>query len=382
MSCLDRSLLGRRAPAAPRRSALAGVGLAVLAACGSPPVEEAPEPALADRLRWTGAVPAALQPVGVLPAEVVSDSAGEAWLGPGIDGRILRWRVGPGTAVDRGAPLAEVESADLTTLSAEVRELRAAEARTAELRDLAESAREAGVGTAQEVAQAVATHSDVASRLAGARARLSARRGAVEGGAGGWVWTAPSAGVVDAVTCAEGPVSAGDRCLRLLREDGGTTVEVHAPERLLPALEPLGPAVVGRWLGADGSVAELRFLAAAPALEPATRQLRLRFSAPAGSRVGASGRVELQVPGEGLARVPAEALVRVGGAPHLFVREPVEGADLQGVPADDPVAWLAPVERVGASGDAVVVRWAADPPPQVATAGTFLLKSLTLREAP
>lgn len=375
---------GGRPPSAPRRSwraLLASAGLAVLAACGAAPVEEAPELALADRLRWTAAAPAVLQPVAVLPGEVVSDTAGEAWLGPGIDGRILHWRVGPGTAVEQGAALAVVESADLTTLSAEIRELRSAEARAAELRDLAESARAAGVGTAQEVAQAVATHSDLASRLAGARARLSARRGAVEGGAGGWIWTAPSAGVVDEVVCAEGRVSAGDRCLRLMRDNGGTTVEVHVPERVLPALEPLGSTVVGRWVGADKDPVELRFLAAAPALETATRQLRLRFSAPAGARVGASGRVELLVPGEGLAQVPAEALLRVGGVPHLFVREPLDGAELQGVPADSPVAWLAPVERVGASGADVVVRWPGAPP-QVATAGTFLLKSLALREAP
>jgi len=362
-----------------RRLVLALIGVA---ACSSDSPETPATPVLADRITWTQATTADHQPVAVLPAEVVSDTAGEAHLGPGIDGRILRWAVGPGARVAHGTPLATVESAELTTLAADVGQLRTAEKRATELLDLARAAQAAGVGTATEVARASATRADLSSRLSSARARLSARRGGVEGRGGAWVWTAPADGIVDAVTCAEGRVSAGDRCLRLMRTGGGTTVEVHVPERVLAAIDPVGPTVAGHWTGTRGEPVPLQFQAAAPALDPHTRQLRMRFSAPDGVRVGASGRVELQVPGEGLLRVPTAAIVRVGGAPHLFVDQP--GADATPVPADTPVAWLTPVSVSGTSGTDTILQLPTpvDIPPRVATRGTFLLKSLALREAP
>ncbi len=357
----------------------------LLAACQTAPTESAdPSSTLADRVRWTSPEATETVPIATLPAEVVADAAAEAHLGPGIDGHILSWRVRPGSKVSVGDVLADVQSGELTARLVEIEAFRTARGQAAEQLRLAEAAREAGVGTAPETARAAADHADAAARYSSAEATLRALRGSVVYRSGGWVWTAPRAGIVDSVTCREGRVSAPDRCLRLVSGEGdGKVIEVGVPERVLTAIDASGGNLSGIWTGLDGESTPVAFLAEAPAIDPHTRQLRTRFSAPSTARVGASGRLELRVPGNHLLRIPTAAVVVLSQVDRVFVNAAPDHPDALPVPAEDPVAWAIPVEVLGHTGtDAIVSGLPVEAPPMVATGATFLLKSLALREMP
>ncbi len=362
----------------PRTAAVVPALALALAACGDAgPPAAPPARDLAARIDWSPAAPAPTVPLATLPAAVLSAPAGEALLGPGIDGRLLSWAVAPGDPVAAGQTLAIVESTELTDLSARVRELRAAVGRAREALALAEAAQSSGVGTAQQRVAARAQLDALGAQLTSAQARLRARQGSVEGRRGQWVWTAPQGGTVDALHCALGRVAADERCLRLVGAGDGV-VEVRVPERLLPALDAAGTAATGHWTGADGREATLAHRASAPAIDPHTRQLRVHFTAPPATRVGASGRLVLTVPADEVVALPAAALSRVGGQDVVFVdRDPGSGPGIQAVPDDEnAVCWMVPVTLLGQSGTTAHVRGLATPAPRVATGGTFLLKSL------
>ncbi len=344
-----------------------------LAACGAD--ESVPEVQLdvSHRVAWALPQAEARVPVATLPAEVVASPEGEAYLGPGVDGRLIAWEVAPGDTVAVGQRLARVQSAELTALAQEVQSLQAAEVRAKAALQLAEAAVGAGVGTAQEVAVVREDLGSVSGRLVALRSELSAHQGSLVPERGGWAWLSPRAGTVEALDCLLGPLDRQDDCLRLVGSAEGTT-EVHVPERLLGEVDRAGAALTATWTSVDEQTRPVRLLSVATALDRRTRQLTLRFGAPADVRVGASGRLTLEVPGDNIASVPSSAVMVVEGAPAVFVRAGTDGVPVPGLEG----ARMVHVEEVGRGAGRTFVRGLPDPSVEVAHKGTFLLKSLVL----
>jgi multidrug efflux pump subunit AcrA (membrane-fusion protein) len=335
----------------------APLAFALLIGCAAPPPPPSPaaDP-LAGRVAWAAAEAAPEVPVATLPAEVAPAPGGLLELGPGVEGRLLQWAVGPGDRVAEGQPLARLASADLSDRLAQVGVLRDRARAAAEQARLIAASADAGVATAAEAQAAAATAAEAQAALRGAEAGLGARAD-TRAAAGGWAWTAPAAGAVARLSCAPGPVAADAVCLALLT-DAAAEVHVGLPERLLAWSD--GP-LRGAWTGADGTAATLTLRGRAPLLDPRSRQRRLRFEAPAGARVGASGRLGLLAAADGVVGVPAAALTRLGGEDVVFVGEATP------VPRS--------VEPVGQDADRVYLR-GVQPGEQVAVKGVFLLKSL------
>jgi cobalt-zinc-cadmium efflux system membrane fusion protein len=351
--------------------------------CGGGDADGAPEPTpdLSARLRWAAAAPAAALPLATLPAEVLPAPDGLHRVGPGVEGRLLRWLVAPGDAVRAGQPLALIQSGALADRDARVSELRVHAEQAEARRAVATAEREAGVGTQASLAAATAEAAAAQAALRAARQGLRAA-GALQPAEGGaFSWSAPADGTVGALSCAIGPLSPSDACVELWSA-AATVVEVRVPERLLPALDAAGGAEGAFWPAgaeADAAPSTLALLSRDPALDRGSRQLRLRFAAPPGARAGLSGRLSLRVPAPPTAAaIPAAALTRLDGHDVVFIKTDPEAPPPEGAGpeiAGAPGVRALPVHRRGAEGGQVFVEGLA-PGAEVAVHGVFLLKSL------
>jgi RND family efflux transporter MFP subunit len=326
--------------------------------------EEAPS--VRSRLEIAPAEAAQEAAVVTLPAEVVLPPRAALALGPPMAGRLLRWEVSPGDAVEEGAALAELQSLELSDLKAAEQEA----ARVVQERLALLEARRRGVeGGFREVSQV----EEARAGLGEARARLEALRKQLQmrhGGADGrWIWRAPQAGVVEEVRCSPGGVASPEAtCLRLL-DPRQAELEVRVPERYLGQL---GEAPTATWAprGALGPQGGLRLVRRGAALRASDRTRSLSFrpqGEPVGWLPGMTGRATLTVAAAGLLRVPTSAVTQIDGRHVLFVW------------GEEAQARLVAVTLRGRSGDQLLVEApglkAGDP---VVTRGAFLLKSLHL----
>lgn len=343
----------------------------VLSACGS--AHEADRhadhgaPDLAGRVSWEAAAATDRVVVATLPAEVVARPGGRVQLAPPDIGRLDRWAVQPGDAVQAGQVLAWLTSPEL---SSRLASLEAAEAQIAVARLAAEQADRAadrGVRAQADADLALANLEAVTAGRDALSRSLTARRDTTRRGADGWAWTSPTDGVVQTLTCDVGTVVPSTGCVSLVRAEG-TWVRVGVPERY------------GRWLDAGGlsgvletiagDTVELAWASTAPAYDPHTRARATWFVAPEPLIQGSTGRLRLVAPApDGATEVPAAALTRVEGRPAVLRR--ADGA------SPTHAADVVEVEVLGRSPGRVMVSGLAPGDP-VAVKGLFLLKSLLL----
>ncbi len=312
-----------------------------------------------------------------LPAEVVLPADAVKALAPPLPGRLVSWSLRLGDRVAAGAPLARVDSPQLTDLAAAERELAAVV--RARRRVAAEQRRQmtAGLTTAQDVQALELSLRESQARLTAIREQLEARRamGArdTEEEGSSWIWRAPAAGVVQSIDCAAGVVASPEQaCLTLLDLTRAELV-VRVPER---------------FIGDVGEDVRVAFTAASrpdvshvltltrrdPTLDARSRTLAHYFVPPEGDAAaaavllpGASGRVELfgEAPAD-VHAVPAEAVTRFEGSDVVFVAAGERPAD----------AIPAPVTVVGRHEGKMLVRGDLAADARIAVRGVFLLKSL------
>jgi len=347
------------------RATLTGlVVVALAAACGA----EAPSaheegPDLSKRVGFAVAEAPVRVPIATLPAEVVPAPGGRHDVGPGVSGRIVRWLVTEGDVVVAGAPLAELASPELEALASSKGAQSSAVAQAQEALRLAEAGAARGVRSAADVQSARADLAAARGGWRSAQGQLAALDTLVRAG-DRWVWTAPSAGVVDHVRCGLGGVQAADVCLGLVAS-GGVVLRVDVPER---HLRSLGGRVQADFVAADGRSWTFEEIGRSPAVDTHTRARSYRFGLGVGGEAplqGMSGRARLSVKADGTVhQVATSALTWVDGVPTVFVRRG-EGHEA------DPRT----VEVLG-RGDGLAVVRGLEPDDEVAVRGVFLLKSL------
>ncbi len=345
------------------RGILTGL-VALWAACGAEaPPDADGGPDLSKRVGFAEVEAPARVSVATLPAEVVPAPGGRHDLGPGVSGRIVRWLVTEGDEVVAGAPLAELTSPQLEALASSKGAQSSAVAQAQEALRLAEAGAARGVRSAADVQAAQAELAAARGAWRGAQGQLAALDTLTRAG-DRWVWTAPSAGVVDHVRCGLGGVQAADVCLGLVAS-GGVVLRVDVPERHLLSL---GGRVQADFVAADGRSWTFEELGRAPAVDTYTRARTYRFGLVDGGEPplqGMSGRARLSVKADGTVhQVATSALTWVDGVPTVFVRRG-EGHEA------DPKT----VEVLGRSDGLAVVR-GLQPEDEVAVRGVFLLKSL------
>lgn len=328
--------------------------LVLLACTTSPEPAEDHHHHAVHRASWTQAEPSERHVLLTLPAEVEPLPHARTHLAPRLPIRIVRWRVEPGSVVELGSPLAEIESPNLASLDALSRSQR-------RLRDARKGQVELGIGTAADLAAAEVD-------LAAADAALRDARRTVTSGSGGSVWTSPVTGVVGPLTCPQGSeIQAGTSCLTV-DQPGEVRVRTWLPERYLDRLrEPQASFTTsdGRTFG------PLSLVSREPAVDPQSRTIGLRFAVEVSDLLaGTSGRLALSVQAPaGAFVVPASALTTIEGQDVVFIRS-----------GHDPVS--VPVERLGAGAEPRTVVIRADLPPgaEIAWRGVFGLKSELLLE--
>jgi multidrug efflux pump subunit AcrA (membrane-fusion protein) len=330
-------------------------------------------------VRWVEASAAPRAALVTLPAEVVLPPHGQALASPPLTGQVVRWHVAPGDAVAVGQPLADMRSADLTTLRAD----------EALYQDLTERSRKQlddqrgfvrdGVQTRQSLYDAQAAYDAARAQLTAARQRLRAAQTLVTFAPDGvhWVWVAGSPGEVVALTCAVGAVIEPHTPCVTLIDASAARVRVHLPER---HIGHVSPDLRAEWrpsaLPEGAPPLTLRLSRQGPTLDPSSRTLPLDYTpddpnltrAVPFMRPGVTGRATLTAShpqGAAPVQVPRSSLTHIDGQPHVFIHPDAPAplpVTVEGY-LDDDVILSAHGLTVGA---------------RVASQGVFLLKSVTL----
>lgn len=339
--------------------------IVLLAACGHDATEETAQPDLSERVAFAEVEPAERVPVAVLPAQILPDTGAVHDLGPGVEGRLIGWRVTPGDVVSAGDPLAELRSPELSGLESRASELAAIVAEQARTVELRQAAADRGVASAADLREAQGFLASSRAALDAVQSQLRAHRDTTTREGGTWLWRAPADGVVGEIRCALGGVDPSRTCLTLVQPEG-VVLEVQVPERHLATLES---SVTAQFTAADGRTWSFDEIGRAPSIDPRSRSRSFRFAAtgPDGPLQGASGRALLEVEADPeLVRIPLAALTRYDAIPAVFV-------------ASGELAEPKAVEVVGRDAAGAVVR-GLEPDDRVAVRGVYLLKSLALLE--
>ena len=306
--------------------------LAALSACSDSAAPDAAASASADPLagleiKAVKAEAVSSIPIGSVPGTVTLPPEARVAVTAPFPGAAVRVFVIEGQAVRRGEALALVRAAEPVQIRGELvraqSEVTLAEARAARLGQLASE----GI-----IAQARADEARAA--LAQARASLSEqRRLAALGGVsadGTMTLRAPIAGRVAHVGPATGGPVDGTDAPFVIEAEGAYQVELQLPERLARAVRPgmgveISLSAAGE--GADGGKAlpvAGQILAVSPSIDPATRSVMARARIGAAPGIVAGRNVSVTIngsQGSGGVAVPVGAVIKIGGADHVFVAE-------------------------------------------------------------
>jgi cobalt-zinc-cadmium efflux system membrane fusion protein len=304
-------------------------------------------------------------------ATIVYDATRHAQINARADGVVRRIEVDVGAQVKKDAPLALVESAavgaDRSRVRAAATRLRVAEAAHRRTHSLYES----GIAPEKDVQEAGQTLDEARSELAAARASLG-MVGAGEAGAGGYTVRAPIAGTVIRRGAMIGHLVDTDHVLFEIVDTSTMWVEIDVPEDRVGEVAP-GQAVTVVLDATPGREWKGKLDYVAPEVDPRTRTARARArldNNDAALRANLYGRALIEL---GAVRptvmVPREAVQRAGGASLVFVRLAQDVYEARRV-------------KIGLSeGNLVELASGVKPGEPVATRGSFLLKTETLKGA-
>ena len=282
-----------------------------------------------------------------LPAELVATNSSRITLSPGIEARVVEWKITPGSSVEQGDTIAVVTSAALDSLRAEVTSTSA----SLKTRDTILNAREEsvrrGFSSRESLQEARASRDETAARLAIARDTLAATRGKrwKSAGKNRWAWLSEHTGEVEALTCMVGEqLLPGARCVRLRSNDAGILARVDLPERYISSSKSLSKA---QWQSAsDDTSIELESSWREPFIKPTSRTQTLYFKAPFPSSAlpGQAGAVTLELPTPpSTFAVSRFAVTEVGGRHSIFIS------------TADGAFKAIEIERIGQRDDALIV---------------------------
>lgn len=303
------------------------------------------------------------------PARIAYDATRVAQVNARAAGVVRELLVDVGSLVASGASLARIESADVGASQARARgtasrvtTAQASVARLASLRAEGLTSERALAEAQQELADARAEHAATQASL-----RVVGRSGA----RGRYALTAPLGGVVTRRTASVGMLVDTDAVLFEIVDTSSMWAEIDVPEESA-ALVRAGAAVVIDVDGLPGR--ELRGTVAylAPEVDPHTRTVRARVqlaNADGMLRANMLAQARIELASTSALWVPREAVQRARDAHLVFVRM-----------ADD--VFEARRVQVGAEVDGrVEVTGRLQPGDEIATVGSFLLKTETLRES-
>lgn len=351
---------------------------------GRPAMDVAADEPPADGLRIKFRDPTVAEKAGIVTAEalpgesagtvvattvLVADNTRSAQVNVAAPGVIRAFRADIGSVVDRGSPLAMIESAEVADDRARL-EGALARARHAEATARRETELfERGVSAERNVQEAERALQEAQAEVASARGALE-MVGAGDGAAGAYMLVAPIRGVVTRREFTVGThVEQGATIFHLL-DTAVLWAEIDVPESQAALVMP-GQRVELEVDGLPGERFAGRIRYVAPEIDPHTRTVRTRAELPnpkGALRANMYARAHIFVEREGSSvLVPREAVQEAKGVHLVFVplnADEFETRRVQLSPTDgDLVAVTAGVE----AGEAVV------------TTGSFLLKTETLK---
>ncbi|WP_437786684.1 efflux RND transporter periplasmic adaptor subunit [Sorangium sp. So ce1097] len=303
-------------------------------------------------------------------ARIVYDALKVAEINARAPGVVQKLFVDVGSEVKKGAPLAVIDSAavgaDRSRLASALSRSRAAEEnlrREEQLEKEGLASRRSVLAAQQELDAARAEHASLAASLAVV--------GASAGGGSGYTLATPLAGVVTQRRATVGRLVGVEETLFEVVDVSSMWAELDVPETELPAVSLKMPVVV-EVDGIEGRALEGEITYVSPAIDPATRTARARvpLANPDGAlRANMFGRARILAPARAAVMVPRAAIQRARTVKLVFVKL-----------ADDQFE-ARRVETGAAEGDLVEVVKGVRPGEEVATEGSFLLKTETLKES-
>lgn len=308
----------------------------------------------------------------IAPATVAYDATRIAQVSARAPGVVKRLLAEVGTPVQAGAPLAVIESA---TVSGDQSRLAAARSRVrmteANWRREAELEKK-GISAKREVLAAQQEHQEA---LAEFQALQAALRGVGEVGSGGrYTLKAPVGGVVTQRTVSVDGYVESQTPLFEIVDTSVMWAEIALPEKDLGAVKAGMPVVVtiNALEGEEfrGTIAHI-----APAVDPQTRTVkgRVRLPNPDGLlRANMYGQARIPLQGAGAsAAIPRDAVQRAKTVKLAFVR----------LAENEYEARRVEVAPTAGSGDLVEIASGIDPGEEVVVAGSFFLKTETLKDS-
>ncbi|WP_437909119.1 efflux RND transporter periplasmic adaptor subunit [Sorangium sp. So ce327] len=303
-------------------------------------------------------------------ARIVYDALKVAEINARAAGVVRQLHVDVGAEVKKGAPLAIIDSADVgadrSRLAGAQSRLKIAEEnlkREEQLEKEGISSRRSVLAAQQELDAARAERSSFAASLAVV--------GASAGGSGGYTLTTPLAGVVTQRKATVGRLVGVEETLFEVVDVSSMWAELDVPETDLPAVSLKQPVVL-EVDGIEGRELKGEITYVAPAIDPASRTAKARvpLANPGGAlRANMFGRARILAPSRAAVVVPRAAVQRARTVKLVFVRL-----------ADDQFE-ARRVEIGATEGDVVEVTRGVRPGEEVATEGSFLLKTETLKES-
>lgn len=303
-------------------------------------------------------------------ARIVYDALKVAEINARAPGVVRQLHVDVGTEIKKGAPLAIIDSADVgadrSRLASAQSRLTIAEEnlkREEQLEKEGISSRRSVLAAQQELDAARAERASFAASLAVV--------GASAGGSGGYTLTTPLAGVVTQRKATVGRLVGVEETLFEVVDVSSMWAELDVPETDLPAVSLKQPVVI-EVDGIEGRELRGEITYVAPAIDPATRTAKARvpLANPGGAlRANMFGRARILAPSRAAVVVPRAAVQRAKTVKLVFVRL-----------ADDQFE-ARRVEIGATEGDLVEVTKGVRPGEEVATEGSFLLKTETLKES-
>jgi cobalt-zinc-cadmium efflux system membrane fusion protein len=305
----------------------------------------------------------------IATALIVYDAAKVAQVNARAAGVIRAIRADVGTTVRAGAPLCTIESAgvgaDQSRLIAARSRVRLAEANHTRLSELHEQ----GIAAKKDALLAAQELDAARADLAGAQAALGVV-GDVADGASRYTLTAPIAGVVTQRNATIGRLIDTDKVLFEIVDTSAMWAELDIPETAIRRVA-LGAAVSVTVDGLDGHELSGTLSYIAPEIDPHTRTVkgRVALGNPEGLLRGnmfARARILTSASTQAVV-VPRAALQRTKDAQLVFVRTAEDVFEARRVDVGPGDARVVQVSGRLAPGD------------EVATEGSFLLKTETLK---